>query len=35
MFKNIVLRAPAASLFEVPVDYTEAQNALELMMDAK
>jgi len=35
MFKNIVLRAPAASLFEVPADYTEAQSALELMMDAK
>jgi hypothetical protein len=34
-FKNIVLKAPAASLFEVPVDYTEAQNAMELMMDAK
>jgi hypothetical protein len=35
VLKNVVLRAPAASLFEVPIDYTEAQNALELMMDAK
>jgi hypothetical protein len=34
-FKNIVLRAPAASLFEVPSDFTKAQNAMELMMDAK
>jgi hypothetical protein len=34
-FKNIVLRAPAASLFEVPIDYTEAQNAMELMLDTK
>ncbi len=34
-FKNIVLKTPAASLFEVPSDYTEAQNAMELMMDAK
>ena len=33
--KNIVLKAPAASLFEIPSDYTEAQNVMDLMMDVK
>ncbi len=33
--KNIVLKKPAASLFEVPADYTEAKDFMELMMDKK
>ncbi len=33
--KNIVLKRPAASLFEVPADYTEAKDFMELMMPAK
>ena len=34
-FKNILFRTPAASLFEVPSDYTEAQNVMDLMMNAQ
>ncbi len=33
--KNIVLKTPAASLFEIPDDYTEAQSFMDLMTDAK
>jgi hypothetical protein len=33
--KNIVLKRPQASLFDVPVDYTEASNFMELMMPEK
>ncbi len=31
--KNIVLKTPAGSLFEIPADYTEAKDLLELMVD--
>lgn len=33
--KNIVLKTPPASLFELPADYTKAQNFMELMMPAQ
>jgi hypothetical protein len=33
--KNIVLKRPAASLFEVPADYAEAKDFMELMMPDK
>jgi hypothetical protein len=31
--KNIVLKTPDASLFEIPKDYTEAKDLFELMVD--
>ena len=33
--KNIVLKKSPASLFEVPADYTEASNFMDLMMPDK
>ncbi len=33
--KQIVMKTPAASLFELPEDFTEAKNFLELMVDGQ
>ncbi len=34
-FRNIVLQTPPAILFEVPADYTETQNIMDLMMESR
>jgi hypothetical protein len=34
-FKNISLKRPSASLFEIPAGYSEAQGFMDLMTDAK
>jgi len=32
-FKNVMLATPAASMFEIPTDYTEIQSIMDLMMN--